>query len=269
MTWPAPSVAGACVLRRLGRGPDVLFLHGLLGAGTQFEPAAAQLAPDYCCWVLELPGISLSPRLRSATLAELVAWLAHTADACALTSFILIGSSWGGALALAFAAAQPHRVRRLVAVAPAHPFWQASLAQRLLLFPPLTRVAARVGAGLGRSRHRDLLAAMYGNPGRMPPSSLDGYRERLCRPGLGAAVAGYARHWRQDQAGLRAALSQVTMPVLLLWGSRDRVVPAATAPALRSALPRAQLTLLPGLGHLPFEEDPDAFVAAVRPFLRG
>lgn len=257
------------MFRRFGRGPEVVFLHGLLGAGAQFQQVATRLAPDFRCWVPELPGISLSPRLRSATLPELVAWLAAAVDACGLTSFALAGSSWGGALALAFAAAHPQRVQRMIAVAPAHPFWRASLAQRLLLFPPLTRVAARLGAGLGRSRHRDLLAAMYGNPGRMPASSIDDYRERLCRPGLGAAVAGYARHWRRDQAELRAALPQVTMPVLLLWGSRDRVVPAGTAPALRAALPHARLTLLSGLGHLPFEEDPESFVAAVRPFLCG
>lgn len=247
----------------------MVFIHGLLGAGSQFKQVATRLAPDFRCWPLELPGISQGPPLPSATLAHLVDWLAGMVRAWGLGNFSLVGSSWGGALAFAFAAAHPESVRRLVAVAPAHPYWRPSVAQRLLLFPPLTRVAARVGARLGRSRHRDLLAAMYGNPGRMPPSSLEEYRTRLCRPGLGAAVAGYARRWRHDQAELRAALPQVAAPVLLVWGSRDRVVPAATAPALRAALPRAQVCLLPGLGHLPFEEDPDAFLAAVRPFLRA
>lgn len=245
----------------------MIFLHGLLGAGSQFKAVVAQLSPEFRCRPLELPGISSAPALPSAALADLVVWLAGVVRSSNPGAFSLVGSSWGGTLALAFAAAYPAAVRRLIAVAPAHPFWQPSLAQRLLLFPPVTRVAARAGAQLGRSRHRALLAAMYGNPGRMPPSSVDEYRARLCRPGLGAAVAGYARRWRRDQQELRAALPRITAPVLLLWGSRDRVVPAATAPALQKALPRSTLRLLPGLGHLPFEEDPDAFLAAARPFL--
>lgn len=262
---------GRLVYERLGAGPDVVFLHGLLGCAAQWHAAAAGLADRYTCWLLELPGISGSSwRARERySLPGLAAWLEQAVAALGLERFDLAGSSWGGAIALAYAAGPAGRgaLRRLALVAPAHPLWTPNRGQQFMLRPLAARVGAWLGAHCSADIHRQLLARCYGDPGRVQASAVADYSAVLHQRGLGAAVAGYGRHWRRDHVWLRAALGQITTPALLLWGERDVVVPAATAPALRAALPAARLELLPGLGHLPFAEDPAAFDRALGAFL--
>lgn len=261
--------ARTLMYRRLGAGPDLVFLHGLLGSGEQWRECALALAGGFTCWLLELPGVSRSSLLAPAGLNDLARWLEKVATTFGWQQFAILGSSWGGAMALAYAAAFPTRVRRMVLAAPAHPLWRPNLRQRLLLWPPLCHAAAWAGARLSWKQRRQLLEAMYGDPSRVTDESVNAYRERLCRPGLGAAVAAYARPWRRDQHALGRALGAIRVPALLVWGERDIVVPASTAPALCAALPDARLNLLGGLGHLAMEEDPAAFAGAVRPFLES
>lgn len=249
------------VFRCWGEGPDVVFLHGLLGWGGQWEACARQLSNRYRCWILELPGISASAAVGDASLAGLSRWLEQAMEELKIGAFELVGSSWGGAIALKFAACSPlqQRLRRLVLAAPAHPFWTPSTRQQRLLTPPWTQIAAWMGAHLPVAACRAILATSFGDPARLRPESVAAYWTTLRQPKLGAAVAAYARGWREDQRQLQSELGRIEVPITLIWGERDRVVPAVTAPALRQALPRAELVILPGLGHLPYEELPEAF----------
>ena len=260
---------GRVAVRRLGAGPDVVLLHGLLGLGAQWLGCAELFGKEFTCWILELPGIGTSESNGDYTLAGLRRWLELALEALELPRFCLVGSSWGGALALEFAAHSPlrGRLRRQVLAAPAHPLWTPNQRQRWLLTPPWTRWVARLGAHVSLTVQREALARMFGDRARMPPESAANYRWVLRRPGLGRALEGYARDWRGDQERLRAALPNVAAPTLLVWGTRDLAVPAATAAGLHDALPHARLELLPGLGHLPFEEDPAAFARLAAPFL--
>lgn len=262
--------AGRLQYERTGAGPDVVLLHGLLGSVAQWQGAMEGLAAQATCWALELPGISRSQAVADASLPGLRGWLEQALGALGLQRFSLIGSSWGGALALEFATASPERGRlqKLVLAAPAHPYWTPSRRQRWLLTPPITQAAAWVGARLSEAQHRALLAQMYGDPGRLQPESVRRYHAAFQLPGLGQAVAAYARRWREDQRRLAAALT-LAPPALLVWGGRDAVVPVRTAAALVAALPHAELRVLAGLGHIPFAEAPERFNAAVLPFLCG
>ncbi len=249
----------------------MVLLHGLLGNSAQWAAAAERLAPRFRCWALELPGIGASARPRDLALHGLTAWLEMACASLPLgEQFELIGSSWGGALALDFAARSRMRgrVRRLVLVAPAHPLWTPTRSQRFMLRALPARAGAWLGAHASAPVHRALLERIYGDPRKLPAASVSEYGQTLRQPGLGAAVAGLARHFRADRAALIAALPGLRAPTLLVWGDRDPVVPAATAARLQAALPEAEMKLLPGLGHLPFCEDPDGFVGAVLAFLR-
>lgn len=264
---------GRVSYRRLGSGPALVLLHGLLGSGWQWKASAERLARRYTCWVLELPGIGQSEAVSDSSLPGLGRWLEQVIEGLGIDHFSLIGSSWGGAVALQFAADDGEggsevgqRLERLVVDAPAHPYWTPSRRQRWLLWPLLMRVALRGARWLSTNELRQILAASYGNPERMPPDAVERYQRLLQRPGMGAALAGYARCWQRDQRRLRAGLARIRVPVLLVWGGRDRVVPVASAPALRAHL-RCEWKLLPGLGHLPYEEDAAAFTCAIEAFL--
>ncbi|HVA64666.1 MAG TPA: alpha/beta hydrolase [Terriglobales bacterium] len=261
--------SGRLRFERLGAGPPLVLLHGLLGSGAQWRAAAKILSAHLTCWLLELPGISLSDPIPDATLLGLRGWLEQAVAGLGLERFALMGASWGGRLAMAFVLHGPRRaqVEQLVLVAPAHPYWSPSRRQRFLLSPTAARAGAWLGARLPDRLYRALLEPAFGDPRRVRASDIADYRAIFQQPGLGEALVGYGRDWRGDQLRLRAALPPASTKTVLVWGERDRVVPLATAAGLCAAWPQAQLRLLPGLGHIPFAEDPAAFAAAVLPFL--
>ena len=63
-------------------------------------------------------------------------------------------------------------------------------------------------------------------------------------------------------------LKQITAPTLLLWGDQDAMIPFANSADYLGAMPNAKLVALPGIGHIPHEEDPVRALAAVQAFLR-
>jgi pimeloyl-ACP methyl ester carboxylesterase len=67
---------------------------------------------------------------------------------------------------------------------------------------------------------------------------------------------------------LRRSLGQIQIPVLNIVGEHDRIVPRATAEALRKLLPQCSLEIIDGVGHVPQEESPEAVVRLIRTFVR-
>lgn len=260
-----PLPCGSASWTRIGSGSNAVFLHGLLGCGNQWRPAAELLAARFRCWLFELPGISGS-RADDMSLPGLARWLKQAVAALGIERPALVGSSWGGAVALQYATGEP--VSGLILAAPVHPFWKPSPRQRCMLTPLGTRAGAWLGARVGPAVHRALLGRMYGDVGKMRESSVKEYGAIFRQSGLGAAVGGYARHLRRDLAVLGSQLDRIAAPSLLLWGDRDCVVPASTAPALHAALPASRLGILRGIGHLPHAEDPAGFADRVERFLQ-
>lgn len=252
-----------------GEGRDLVLLHGMLGAGSQWNAVMGRLAGEFRCWALEMPGISFSAAPTDLSLPGLTHWLQASLAVLGVAPYALLGSSWGGEAALHFAlhTAPGQRPRRLVLVAPAHPLWQPTRGQRFMLRPLPARGGAWLGARVSPRWHRRLLGRCYADASRITASALSDYARTLRQPRLGRAVAGYGRGFAGHQRALRAALPRHSIPTLLLWGDRDPVVPTSTAAALAAALPQSRLVVLPGCGHLPFAEAPDAFAAAVLPFL--
>jgi pimeloyl-ACP methyl ester carboxylesterase len=65
---------------------------------------------------------------------------------------------------------------------------------------------------------------------------------------------------------LRARLARARLPALVVWGERDRLVPVAHAHAYADGLPDARMVVIPGAGHYPYMETPEAFIDAVEGF---
>ncbi len=72
---------------------------------------------------------------------------------------------------------------------------------------------------------------------------------------------------RSDPRAYRGVEARVRVPTLIVWGERDRLLPAGEAARLASRIAGAELTIIPDAGHLPQRERPDAFVSAVARFL--
>jgi pimeloyl-ACP methyl ester carboxylesterase len=79
------------------------------------------------------------------------------------------------------------------------------------------------------------------------------------------------RNTRNTEDGAQqfaTALRPLDLPALIVWGAHDPYIPVAFAERQREVFPRAEIRILPGSGHWPFADDPDAVAQAVLPFLR-
>ena len=160
------------------------------------------------------------------------------AVASAADDSVLVGHSLGGLVCVRAALADPQRVRGLVLVAPVGVPMARSMIRSIA---PLARTARAAPIALTRLLARDVLRL-----GPMP----------LVR-GITTALA----------ADVRGDLSRLQMPTLLVWGSRDPLVPAELALEWRRALPQARLALLEGVAHTPMLEQPHALARELLKFL--
>ena len=179
----------------------------------------------------------------------------------------LVATSHGGAVAMYFAALFPERVRSLVLHAPANPFCVQSRPQIRFAGTLLGRCIARRLPTAPGWIHTAALTRMYGDPRRLRPGSLGEYVSSLQVPGTVDYLLSVLGSWVPDMAALTPLLPRLRkLRMLILWGALDRAVSLHSAERLRSVL-RAPLEILPGVGHLPFEEVPELFADRVLRFL--
>lgn len=246
--------------------PAVILLHGFGASLHTWDGWAARLSDRFRIVRFDLPGFGLTgpdptgdytdPRAHAVILAVM--------DRLGLARASFVGSSMGGRITWSFAAAHPERVDRLVLVAPdgfespgrtyGVPTRVPTLARLLPFFMPKALV-------------RWSLAGAYGDSSRMTEEVVQRTHELLIAPGVRRAIldriAGHVLLPPEER------LRSITAPVLVLWGEKDRAIPPARAEDYRANLRDVRVVLFPGLGHLPFEEDPDRTVAVVRSFLQG
>ena len=238
-------VAGRPVRYRATRtGQPVVLVHGLSGSGAWWSPVLPALARGFRVHVVDLPGFGLMRREGGLAPPAAATWLQAWMEAAGLERPHLVGHSLGGYVALLLAASAPAAVGRLALLAPA-------------VLPPGGRIRGYAGPLLRSVRQAPLafLPVLLRDSVRAGPATV----WRAARDLLAGAA---------DDA-VDAAVAGVTAPVLLVWGSRDALVPLATGQRLRAALPRARLLVLDGAGHVPMYERPHDLSAALVAFLRG
>jgi 4,5:9,10-diseco-3-hydroxy-5,9,17-trioxoandrosta-1(10),2-diene-4-oate hydrolase len=256
--------------QRAGTGRPLLLLHGLVGSAKNWRQNISFLSRDSNVYAVDLCNMGKSDRVPGldAGLEATADRLAAFMDAVGLEEADIAGHSHGGAVAMMFSARHPHRVRRLILFAPANPF--CDLGNQLIRFyqSPFGRWFARQVPWLPRRLKTTALSRMYGDPSRVSQASLDGYDEGLSVPGTIDHVLQVIHRWVEDMGRLRAALTGLAAkPTLLIWGDRDRAVGLKSARELQRKLPQSRLIVLPGVGHIAFEEMPDVCNQAMRDWL--
>jgi pimeloyl-ACP methyl ester carboxylesterase len=234
-----------------GSGEPLLLLHGWGGSSLSFATTSVRLEERFRVLAPDLPGFGFSqspPGAWGATeYANLVAGLLVASGFGAVN---VVGHSFGGLVATALATSRPALVQRLVLV--------ASPVVRL----PMDRaLRSRIG-GYARVKLVASLVPPFKDRilewGRQKYGSEDYRNAGDLRPTL---VKVLGEDWRD-------ALPRVQAPALLVYGENDQDVPLAVAHAAMEALPEgARLVVMPGAGHFPFLDDPDAFVDTLTDFL--
>ncbi len=259
-----------CPAERRQRETPVLLIHGLLGFSFSWRFNLAALAQDADVYALDLPGVGYSdrPQQMDCSLSGMARTVQRFMDAGGLGRADVIATSHGGGVGIMLAAGAPERVRRLVLVAPVNPWSRHGSGMVRLMAGVAGPLLNRFLFAFGRLTSRRVLARMDGDPRRIPPGTVEAYAAAAALPGTREHLLRIMRCWQADVRGLEAALPKIAhIPTLLLWGSRDTAVDPASGDMLRQRLANSELVVLPGVGHLPYEEAPDQFNEIVAGFL--
>lgn len=256
---------------RAGSGPALLLVHGLLGYAFSWRFNLVALAKQFTVLAPDLPGAGFSERREgmAGDLASAAARMERLLEILGAEEFDLLGTSHGGAVAILLAERARGRVRKLVLVAPANPWSRHGRLAIPVIATAAGRLATRAFVG-ARWLHPRWLARMYGDRRRIAPGTLQGYQQQTALPLTSEYAWNIFRSWRQDMRKVEAALPKLAgIPTLLVWGDKDPIVLPESAAELQRRLPGSRLRMIPGAGHLPYEEAPEEFNRVVTEFLVG
>lgn len=259
-------------------GAAVVLIHGFGGSTYSWLRTLPALgAAGYFAAALDLKGFGLSDKSFDADYshAAQAAFVAQVLDALGVKRATLVGHSLGGSVALHFAQAYPERVNALVLVSAAvsgaaglQGAPQGLGFGRLVEFPPFRRLGQfALRHWLTPERLADTLASAYADPALVTPEVLQGYVAVQSLPDWDLALLAIIRDSHRN--GLRRMPDLGERPVLLVWGAEDNWVPVAQGEKLREQLAAAnpEWVLIEQAGHLPMDEKPAAFQAALLDFL--
>lgn len=261
---------------RAGSGPPLILLHGLLGYSFSWRYAMPALAPYATVFAPDLLGAGFSDR--PIRIDHSMRGTAHRvlefAEKLGLSTFDLLGTSRGGAVAMCAAAecvdGAKLRLRRLVLACPVNPY--SAHGKRLAPFFGTSLGAGLFRAGLRMNRIQQLYpywhGRMFGDPKKVPAGSLEGYKAPLAIPGLFEHGLSIVKTWSSDLEKLEGLLPKLaSIPTLLMWGTKDPAVYFSSMEPLARHFTNVQTVVFPGVGHLPYEECPEEFNRALIKFL--
>ncbi len=264
--------------KKYGSGePAIILLHGfgasvfswreVLQPLSQYGTVIAYDRPAFGLTSRPMPGSwqGVNPYSEEGNLALLFGLM----DALGVPKAVLVGNSSGGRLAVQAALAQPQRVSGLVLVDAAV---YTGGGQRFGLLAPIinTPQMDRLGPIFARSIAGDqgtlYIQTAWHDPSKISQEIYDGYRKPLRVDDWDRALWEFTKTGSGDE-DLAPRLKELGMPSLVAAGDDDRIVPTADAERLGGEIPGAKLVIFPACGHVPQEECPAAFLAAVGAFL--
>ena len=244
-TWTR---AGGCrIFARVGGSEHtatfplpVVLVHGYGMSSRYMIPTAVRLAPEFLVYAPDLPGHGRSDKpARPLQVKELVETLVRWMDASGIERACMVGHSFGCQIAAHLTACYPDRVERVALVAPVVDPQAATISQQVRRMLA-SSLAERLTLGL-------LLALDYAVAG--PRVLADELRE----------LVGYR---------ISDDLERITAPGMVVWGSRDAIVPDRWARRVAQLMHAERIEIIRGGGHALNYSAPAALVAALRPFLR-
>ena len=242
---------------RKGQGDPVVMLHGFGADHNSWRILAAGTALSRPILAIDLPGHGRSPG-GAASLADLASPVAAAREEGGVTAAALVGHSLGAAVAVAVAAVAGFRVRSLFLLSPAG------------LGPEIN---GDFVAGFCNSRDEDELAPWMGllvaDPASLHPAFTQVTAETRAQPGVAEAQRQIARQVFPDgkQAfSVRAALDGLTVPIRVVFGAADRIIPPRHLAGLPGTIAQH---LFPGVGHMPQVEARDAVAHLLVEHLRA
>ncbi len=258
--------------RQAGEGPVLLLIHGIAGTSSGWDAVIEPLARTHTVIAPDLPGHGESEPGGDYSLGGLAAGLRDLLATLGHDRATLVGHSLGGGVAMQFIYQFPEIAERLVLVASGGLGPEVSPILRAAALPgadAFIAATASVGARVGSVVAGGLSAiGLRPSPdvaevARGYASLADSGRRRAFLDTLHAVVG---TDGQRVAATDRLYLAEA-MPVLIIWGERDPIIPSGHGEEAHKALPGSRLELFEGVGHLPQLEEPVRFVSLIEAFL--
>jgi pimeloyl-ACP methyl ester carboxylesterase len=254
------TVQGVMSYRETGpkEAPCIVLLHGIGSSSAAWSEQFGPLGTQHRVIAWDAPGYARSTQLGQSQpeARDYAEALGRLLDAIQISEACLVASSWGSLVALAYAAAQPQRVRSLVLAGPTAGYVHMPEDERRQAMASRTERIRRLGPGAMAAADARRLVA---------PAASDELVTRLATAGAELTIGGYlqALHMLFHSDGV-AMISALPHPVLMVAGYDDVVAPPDKhAKRLVAAANNAVLEMVPHCGHLPHAEIPARFNAAV------
>jgi pimeloyl-ACP methyl ester carboxylesterase len=249
----------------------IVLVHGISSSLHTWEGWARGLRGQRRVISFDLPGFGLTGPYAGAYAGrryggvEYAGFVLDLMDALKVQRFVIAGNSLGGEVAWRTAVAAPQRVERLVLVdAGGYPFrpGEVPLGMRLARLPGASWIGRHL---LPRAVIVDSVRNVYGDPAKVTDALVDRYFEMALREGNRKALA--ERMAVLAQGADPAPIRTLSLPTLVIWGGRDRLIPPENAQRFITDIHGSRLAMFDALGHVPQEEDPAGTLVPVKAFL--
>jgi pimeloyl-ACP methyl ester carboxylesterase len=260
-------------VKTMGEGePVFVLLHGFGASLYTWEPVMEELSQYGRVIAFDRPAFGLTERplewegqnpYSPEAQADLVTGLL---DHFGVEEAILVGNSAGGTIAMQTALAHPERVAGLILVDPAvyagggAPAWT-----RPLLATPQLRHLGPLFVRRILNSGPELIETAWHDPAKITPETIELYKKPLLVENWDKAL--WEMTLASKAANLEGRLDELNLPILVITGDDDRIVPTEQSIRLASELPNAELAVIEQAGHVPQEEQPAAFIEAIEEFL--
>lgn len=262
--------------RIAGSGPALLLIHGVGDNSTAWGPVHARLAQRFTVIAPDLLGHGESDKPRADySLPAFANGMRDLLAALDIDRVTVVGHSFGGGVAMQFAYQYPQLVERIVLVSAGGVAKDVSFALRLAAMPLGSEALAVLRAPgampairlFGRAVDTVLGSTKFGRDAADVVGLLEGFRDRR-------ALSAFARTLRSVVDGRGQYVTMLDrihlvqpIPVQVIWGEDDLVIPVSHARTAHAAIPGSRLAIFEKSGHMPFRDHPERFVEVVERFV--
>jgi pimeloyl-ACP methyl ester carboxylesterase len=257
----------------VGEGPVVVFVHGISGCWQNWLESIPLFAREHRVIAIDLPGFGASQMpVQKISISRYADTIDALMDALGIDAARFVTNSMGGFIGAELAIRHPARVERLVLAAA------AGLSVELVRTPRREGLRHRAEnvlfAGIGwvashsrklarRRRLRCFLLTLFtAHPGRLPPRLAFEQVDASGKPGFSDALDALCSY------PIRERLGEIECPTLIVWGTRDLLVPVKDAALFEQLIGDARKVVYKDTGHLTMLERPARFNADVLAFLQ-
>ena len=257
-----------------GDGPALLFMHGLTGSNRNWAHLVEALNIDHRFLAPDLFGHGASAKpVGDYSLGAHAATMRDLLDRLGVERVTLVGHSFGGGIAMQFCYLFPERVNRLVLVSSGGLGRSVSPLLRAATLPGAEWVLPLIASDWVRVRAEAVGRTLARTGWRPSPDVTEAWRgftslaDDESRRAFLATTRSVIDPGGQSVSVHDHLPLSVEIPTLVVWGTRDRMIPAGHAAAAHQAIPGSRVELFEGAGHYPHLDQPERFATVLGDFM--